>query len=250
MRALVMSAMVVVSAPIALAGPDWTEVNDAGKNTPQDVAIGTQPKTIMGSLGGATSDADGGVDAVDAYLLMIEEPESFIATTEPPLSPFQEDEAKGARGIPGAIFNSSMWLFRVDRTGIVANRDISNNNLRSRIFPMATDGTPARIPGPGEYVLAISYGDVNPTTTAGQNIFNFDDGLGNTQISGPDGPGGPNAAAGTWNIPSGSRPQVTYLIRVLGGPCPTPCIGDANNDRVVNFTDISFVLANFGRMCP
>ena len=39
------------------------------------------------------------------------------------------------------------------------------------------------------------------------------------------------------------------LISVTSFP-PVPCSGDSNGDRVVNFGDITNVLANFGAMCP
>lgn len=51
-----------------------------------------------------------------------------------------------------------------------------------------------------------------------------------------------------------------YKVKVLPfdlpGPCPFPCIappscpGDADNNGLVNFADITSVLANFGSICP
>ena len=39
-----------------------------------------------------------------------------------------------------------------------------------------------------------------------------------------------------------------YVFRSI--PLPAPCPGDADNNRAVNFADITSVLANFNLVCP
>lgn len=254
-NALKLSASLLVSAllaGVALAGPDWTEGPvDAGKNTPQNIPTGTPVDSISGTLGGATSDSDGGTDAVDSYIIDVNEKETFIATTEetPPPPLLDPEAASGAaRNGPVAPFNASIFLFRIDRVGIVGNQDISINDPRARIFPTPTDGSPVRIPEPGRYILAISYGDVFPVNAQGFRLFDFtSDDAGPFQVSGPDASTSP---AANWQIPSGTtRPQVKYRIRILGNGC-RQCRGDANQDLQINFVDIIEVLANWGNPCP
>ena len=227
----------------ALAGPDWTEIPDAGKLTPQSITLPIQPDSITGVLSG--TDANGGPDVVDSYDLIIESGETFVATTSEmvPLS----------RSGP-TNFNAALWLFRLDRTGLVANRDINTEDDGARLFSMPTDGTPVQIttpPGGARFILAVSYNDVSPVTTNGQPIFDFMDGAGPFQVSGPDGvmPGMPGMF-GQWQPLPAGRPPVKYRIRILGR-CGqvTQCPGDADLSGTVNFTDITTVLANLGAMC-
>lgn len=246
-----MLALLAVVASPALAGPDWTEGPfDAGKNSSQNIPIGTPVDSISGTLGGV--DADGGVDSADSYIIDVNEKETFIATTqETPLllSDGGDDSAMQSRTGSVGHFNAAIFLFNIDRFGIVGNRDISVTDNRARIFPTPTDGSIMRIPTPGRYILAISYGDVFPITNQGQALFNFDDAAGPFQVSGPDGTTVPTAAA-TWFVPSGvPRPTVKYRIRILGNGC-RPCVGDANQDLQINFSDITTVLANWGNPCP
>lgn len=75
---------------------------------------------------------------------------------------------------------------------------------------------------------------------------------------------GPAPVAGgtfTWNIPANFTGTVFYKcgphcgsgmrgsIIVTAPPLP-PCLGDANNDRVVQFDDVTVALANFGGPGP
>jgi hypothetical protein len=243
-------ALLALAAAPAIAGPDWTEGPiDAGKNNGQNVPVGTPVDSISGTLGG--TDSDGGVDVADSYVIDVNEKETFIATTQETPALLGEDGDSATQSRTGAVmpFNAAIFLFRTDRFGIVGNRDISSTDSRARIFPTPTDGSPVRIPGPGRYILAISYGDVFPVTGQGQALFNFDDAAGAFQVSGPDGTSMPTAAA-NWFVPSGvPRPTVKYRIRILGNGC-RPCLGDANQDLQINFTDITTVLANWGNPCP
>lgn len=48
---------------------------------------------------------------------------------------------------------------------------------------------------------------------------------------------------------AGNPTTANFLISVVNA-APTACTGDANADQIVNFSDISTVLANFGAACP
>jgi hypothetical protein len=228
-------------ASAASAGPDWTEAPDAGKNTGQVITLAFQPNSITGSLTGL--DADGGIDAVDLFELEIEDPNTIkIATDTTAVVEFRGN----------ANFDASLWLFRMDKRGLLANANANDFSPAARLFSSSTDGTSARIPGPGRYLLAVSFGDVFPVgQTAGtppQPIFEFNDGSGIFQISGPDGPGGQSPFV-NWAGNFVTRPTAVYTITISGlEECPR-CPGDANFDNKVNFDDITTVLGFFGTMC-
>lgn len=232
-------ASLVVSA--ASAGPDWTEAPDAGKVTGQIINIPFQPRSITGSLTGL--DADGGPDAVDLFELEIEDSETIKIATD-------STAVVELRG--NTNFDATLWLFRMDKRGLLANNNANDFSPAARLFSSSTDGTAARIPGPGRYMLAVSYADVFPVSqTAGSTalpLFEFNDGSGPFQVSGPDGPGGQSPFV-NWGGNFVQRPTAIYTITIRGlEECPR-CPGDANFDDKVNFDDITTVLGFFGSMC-
>lgn len=241
----------------AAAGPDWTEVGDAGKLTPQFVGIPVQPQSISGSLGavpldGMTrglDDADGGHDVADLFDILIETNEEFIATTfDPTFTVSLEMVGEDGTALPGpTTFDSALWIFRTDKRGLLGNNDISATNSQSRLLPIATDATGSRILTPGRYLIAVSFGDVAPVATGGAPIFNFSNSPGQTQVSGPDGQGGQNPLTG-WT-PDVTHPLRKYRISIRPTPCRPPCSGDANGDAEVNFQDITAVLASWQSLC-
>jgi len=223
---------------LAAAGPDWTEIPDAGKLTPQLITLPSQPSTIIGELAGL--DADGGPDIADTFRLKIDTPTTLVISSA--MIPLV--------GAGATNFDSVLYLFTIDGFGLLANDDISQNNNLSRLLAYSTDGTGVVIPGPGEYILAISYNDVAPGNMAGA-IFSQGPGSvgGPFQISGPDGPGG-SAPFDRWGGNMNPHPASTYLIQIRPLPPRPPCAGDANGDSVVNFQDITAVLANWQATCP
>lgn len=247
--------LLVVASP-ALAGPDWTEgPTDAGKSTPQTVSLPIQPETISGQLGSpaplrGVGDSDGGEDIADLYDIQIDFPDEFIATTVTMTLALEVEGADGARGPGVNNFDTALWLFRLDRRGLLAHNDLSASDHLSRILPIATDGTGARIPAPGRYLLAISYGDVFPVSSpmgTAFPIFNFANAPGPTQVSGPDGQGG--AFGHVTFLPDSPHPIVNYRIVIKPQACPAGCQGDANGDLVVNFADVTTVLSAWGASC-
>lgn len=249
-----LSAMLVSAAS---AGPDWTEMGDAGKSTPQLIGFPVQPQSIAGVLGelpldglergpSGGNDSDGGPDVADVYDILIETNEEFIATTYDQTFTVTL-EVEGER-TGSTNFDTALWLFRTDKRGLLANNDITSLNNRSRLLPVATDGTGSRIINPGRYLLAVSFGDVAPVAPGGLPLFNFNNNPGPTQVSGPDGPGGTSPFAG-W-VPDSPRPVRKYRILIRPTPCAPPCAGDANGDASVNFEDITAVLASWQSTCP
>ncbi len=188
-----------VVVPLFVVGPAWgqmwTESGDAG-SLPGDMQIveGSGP---LAEIAGSTS----GADLEDMYLILIDDPNSFEATTDSGV-------------IPGgmATFDTQLFLFDADLggLGVLANDDCffgCPNNL-SHIFSPATDGTNQNITHPGLYFLAITGFDNDPQSGGGPifNQFQFN------EVSGPDGPGG-NQQVGGW---SGAGDFGDYVIALQG----------------------------------
>lgn len=117
------SGIAVLVAIPAVAGPAWVEPDedDAG-SLPGDAQF-TQGEgslsTITGVLGGAGAAAGGLDDFEDMYVIRIDEPMSFTATTAFP---------------PGfAEFDSRLYLFEVSGLGLLGNEDTSTG-LSARLI--------------------------------------------------------------------------------------------------------------------
>ncbi|MEJ5384716.1 MAG: DVUA0089 family protein [Fimbriimonadales bacterium] len=177
------------------------------------------PVTRISGVRADSSDAD-------VYVICITDPNAFSASTV---------------GLAG--FDTQLWLFRCDGTGVVHNDDSSG--LQSRI-----DNSTGCLNSlqAGTYLLAITGYNQDPVDASGNPLWN------NTPfgtVRCPDGPGATNAFAG-W---SGSGGSGNYGIALTGayfvaqGGCeggPGPCDGDANNDGTVDDADLLIVLFQFG----
>lgn len=154
----------------AAAGPDWTEVGDAGSNfATAQIPLGTgQLRSIAGSLGAE----GGGVDYEDMYLIGVSSPTIFRLELANP------------------NFDAQLFIFNVTLAGaafgLLANDDSKPGNPNPVLTQMATDGTMAILDLPGDYLIGVAGKGRNPIS-AGGLIFNFAD---PTEISGADGPGG------------------------------------------------------------
>lgn len=192
----------------AIAGPTFEEVPDAG-STPSTA----QPTTGSGPSGRIKGELTANADASDfedMFLICITNPEQFSATVDP----------------VATQFNSKLWLFRIDGTGLLANDNDAGSfpTVFSKLTPVATDGSGAALITPGLYFLAISNKDSTPTS-AGGAIFN-DPTANGTEVSGPDGPGGGQPIQG-WTH-DGTAPGGTYAIDITGvkffsPPCEIAC---------------------------
>lgn len=168
-------ALALSVAPVALAGPDWVEVGDAG-STVGSAQVPLRPTgvTFLSSIQGSLASGVGVSDYEDLYLIRITDPVAFSITPAT------------------ADFNPVFYLFNLtlanEALGLLANDDQSEENNFPLLTQFSTDGTMVQVANPGDYILAVTGSGRTPISRAGQ-IFSFED---PTEISGPDGPGGLN----------------------------------------------------------
>ena len=158
------------------------------------------------------------VDGVDMYVICITDPSSFVATT-----------------VGGTSWDTQLWLFRCDGTGVVANDDSSGRQSR-------LDNTPGCITEAGTYLLAITRFNRDAVDANGDLLWS------SGSLSCAD---NTNPIAGWTNstVAAGS-----YSILLTGGYFVSPngcegggsCEGDVNGDGVVDDADLLEVLFNFG----
>ncbi|MCS7190292.1 MAG: DVUA0089 family protein, partial [Fimbriimonadales bacterium] len=163
-------------------------------------------------------------DDADMFVICITDPANFSATT-----------------VGGAGFDTQLWLFRCDGTGIVHNDDFGS--LQSRI-----DNSTGCLNGlqAGTYLLALTGYNQDPVDAQGRLLWNDSP---FSAIRCPDGPGASNPMAG-WTGTGGSgtyRITLTgaYFVRQSG--CGPSCEGDANRDGRVDDADLLIVLFQFGQ---
>ncbi len=202
----------LIATPMVWAGPDHVEGDAGSKRSTAEIVSGAGP---LGSISGtlaSTFTARMAPDFEDMYLIQIDQPSIFLAST------FADDG-----GI--ATFDTQLWLFSLgaaqsDAFGLLANDDIE---LRppgpSIILPNATDASGAQLINPGLYLIAITGSNRDPVSENGA-IFNQ---ALTTEISGPDGVGGAQSHI-DWN---GAGEVGSYKIVFVGAsfvdltPIPT-----------------------------
>lgn len=170
------ACVVLAFAVTAHAGPEWTEMGDAG-SLPSDaqtpMSPGDGPIAIIN--GNLTGDPGGrGVpDFEDVYRIVIKDFENFSAFIVPNVS--------GA-----TTFDTQLFLFDEFGLGILGNDDVAgaSPNGESGFGNMATDGSGAAVTQNGVYFLAISGAGNAPLNPLDEPIFNFADPF---EVSGPDG---------------------------------------------------------------
>jgi len=171
---------------------------------------------------------DNGASDVDMYVICITDPENFVAST-----------------VGTTTWDTQLWLFRCDGTGVVHNDDAVNTTvLQSRI-----DNSTNCITQGGIYLLAISRYNRDAVDSQGQRLWN-DSPFRSLRCA--DGPGAANPIAGwTGTTTAGGR----YVISLQGAyfvsdqGCeggPGQCEGDANRDGRVDDADLLVVLFQFG----
>ncbi|MCX7925120.1 MAG: DVUA0089 family protein, partial [Fimbriimonadales bacterium] len=162
-------------------------------------------------------------DDADMYAICITDPASFVASSA------------------GSGFDTQLWLFRCDGTGVVHNDDFGG--LQSRI-----DNTTNCLNGlqAGTYLLAITGYDQDAVDSNGNPLWN------DTPFSAircPDGSGAANPMVG-WSGTGGSgayRITLTGAYFVSQNGCGPSCQGDANRDGRVDDADLLIVLFQFGQ---
>jgi MYXO-CTERM domain-containing protein len=147
MRTYLTAAVVLAAAGVASAQV-WNESGDAGQD-----GVGAAQATV-GS--GALSSIVGtvGLD-VDLYQIRITDIAGFTAST-----------------VGGAAFDTQLFLFAADGTGITENDDENDTfSLQSRINSDGLIGTGA---APGIFYLAITSFNNQPLDGDGLGMFSFD----------------------------------------------------------------------------
>ncbi|GIV10746.1 MAG: hypothetical protein KatS3mg020_0237 [Fimbriimonadales bacterium] len=164
---------------------------------------------------------------VDMYVICITDPSSFVAST-----------------VGGASWDTQLWLFRCDGTGVVLNDDAVGETVsQSRIDNSANCITEA-----GVYLLAISRYDRDAVDESGQRLWNNSP---FRSLRCADGPGASNPIAGwTGTTSAAGRYIITlqgaYFVSDSGCDQGPSCEGDVNNDGQVDDADLLVVLFNFG----
>jgi hypothetical protein len=167
---------------------------------------------------------DNGADDVDMYVICITDPANFVAST-----------------VGTTSWDTQLWLFRCDGTGVVFNDDNpdTGGGTQSRI-----DNRANCIQQGGIYLLAISRYNRDAVDAQNQLLWN------NTPfgtVRCPDGPGAANPIAGwTGTTTAGGR----YVISLQGAHFVDDDGtngGDVNLDGCVDDADLLQVLFAFGR---
>ncbi|MCL4220938.1 MAG: hypothetical protein KJZ65_06180 [Phycisphaerales bacterium] len=181
---------------LASAGPDWTEVGDAGStiSSAQAPRGEGQIRSLSGRLGGRGEIED----FEDLYYIGIASPTTFrLELTSPD-------------------FNAQLFVFHITLSGsalgLLANDNADEETYAPLILPYATDGTGVTLDLPGIYLIAVAGSGRMPVSSTGQ-IFRYDS---NTEISGADGPGGLNRHIG-W---VGEGEVGTYRVQMEGTVFP------------------------------
>ena len=211
----------------------WDETanggGDAG-NLPATAQLVTLPDQTPCQSPVTRVRGDNGTDDVDMYVICITDPANFVASTV------------GTTG-----WDTQLWLFRCDGTGVVHNDDA----VDTTVFQSRIDNSTNCIQQGGIYLLAISRWDRDAVDVNGNLLWRSDSTLFRT-VRCPDGPGAANPVAGWTNATSaGGR----YIISLQGAyfvsdqGCeggPGQCEGDANRDGRVDDADLLIVLFQFG----
>jgi len=166
---------------------------------------------------------DNGASDVDMYVICITDPANFVAST-----------------VGTTSWDTQLWLFRCDGTGVVHNDDaVGTTVTQSRI-----DNSTNCIQQGGIYLLAISRWNRDAVDSQGQLLWNdrpF------RSLRCPDGPGAANPIAGwTGTTSAGGR----YVISLQGAHFVDDDGtngGDVNLDGCVDDADLLQVLFAFGQ---
>jgi hypothetical protein len=212
----------------------WDETANGGGDAgdlPATAQLITSPdatpcETPVTRVRGDLGDSD-----ADMYVICITDPASFSATT-----------------VGSAGFDTQLWLFRCDGTGVVHNDDaVGTTVTQSRI-----DNSTNCIQQGGIYLLAISRYNLDPVDASGQLIWNDSP---FRAVRCPDGPGAANpiadwtgstTAAGRYII----QLQGAYFVRPSGCEEPPGCQphnGDVDNNGCIDDADLLAVLFAFGQ---
>jgi hypothetical protein len=172
---------------------------------------------------------DNGASDVDMYVICITDPANFVAST-----------------VGTTTWDTQLWLFRCDGTGVVFNDDNpdTGGGTQSRI-----DNRANCIQQGGIYLLAISRYNRDAVDANGNLLWNNSP-FGEVRC--PDGPGAANAIAGwTGTTSAGGRYVISlqgaYFVSEQGCQTCQPHNGDVDNNGCVDDADLLAVLFGFGQ---
>ncbi len=205
-KAAALAGFVLTAASAAFATPvSYTEVGDAG-----DIVTGAV-QTVTGAAGSAVTSIKGSLTATagitdgDAFKIYISAPSAFSAST--------------TGFTPGRnSFDSELFLFNLDGTGIVMNDDDpAGTGEQSSIAAgnAFTDGLSA-----GYYYLLITGQGMNPTSAGGLIFPSWTDGT-----TDPTGLYGPNPGASAITGFGGNSNEGGAYSIALSGVSIAPAVG-------------------------
>ncbi len=181
-------------------------------------------EVISGSLANSSD--------VDLYVIEISDPAAFSAST-----------------VNGAIWDTQLWLFRCDGTGVSFNDDVNTVSVRQSALSSQF------ITEPGVYLLAISGYNRNALNEEGHLIWEdtpFE------EEREPDGPGASGVLSG-WVGAAQFQNWGAYEVFLTGcqrlapgslgcgaiGEECSPCVADQNQDDAVDDLDITRFFERF-----
>ncbi|MHC4948873.1 MAG: hypothetical protein ACYTG1_11515 [Planctomycetota bacterium] len=229
---------VLVLSTMAVAGPDWEEgamaTGDAGK-LPATAQRPIGPElTDLDSIEGALEAFSfelgpaGPTDFQDLYVIWIDDPSCFSATTE---------TVSGGM----SAFDSQLWLFQPLGFGLLGTDGLG---FGATLTNLSDDGTNVRITTAGLYVLGISSFNSDPIDSASLPLFAQ---TGSGEVSGPDGSGGANPVADWTTTTTGGMYRIILCGVFFPPQCPNDC-GDDNGS--VDVADLLEILAEWGTPPP
>jgi len=99
-----------------------------------------------------------------------------------------------------ATFDTQLWLFNLDGTGLLGNQDAGPGETDALLLNQSNDGSEVMLDTPGLYYIAITgAGSIPLGGVMSDPMFDFTFGAG--EISGPDGPGGGGNSIVDWTTP-------------------------------------------------
>jgi hypothetical protein len=212
----------------------WDETDNGGGDAgelPETAQLVTLPDQTPCESPVTRVRGDNSADDVDMYVICITDPASFVAST-----------------VGTTTWDTQLWLFRCDGTGVVHNDDNpdATTGLQSRI-----DNRTNCIQQGGIYLLAISRYNRDAVDANGNLLWSSD----TTLLRGvrcPDGPGAANAIAGwTGSTTAGGRYVISlqgaYFVSEQGCQTCQPHNGDVDNNGCVDDADLLAVLFGFGQ---
>lgn len=196
LQSAVVWVAVGAAASVSLAGPDWSEVSDAGSFAglaQSPVGIGA-----INTISGALSLGVQVPDFEDMYFIRIVDPVNFRAR------------------ILGGGFDAKLYLFTPSggsALGLLGNAN-GPGGENALLLGAATDASGAAVPAIGDYYLSVcGAGDI--PVSSGGGIYSIT----GTEISGPDGPGGALSHS-AWNGVGQTGEYVIELQGVVFVPAP------------------------------